>query len=149
VCVREVLDGVCGGDDLRVTLRLKVCMEHERGRLLTCAQSYGKNGCVQPLAFRERTAANFHSTSRQLLQVPTTGGEELKWVRYDASSARQRQQAYGADGRSARTDPRTGAGVGVRGDGPNQGEIDRQAAARDSVASAWKLGNRAPRSYFH
>lgn len=74
----------------------------------------------------------------QLLQVATTDGEELKWVRYEpAGSTMRRARGHGQP--ASRRD----------GDGPNQGEIDRQAAARDTVASAWRLGSRAPRSYFH
>ncbi len=77
----------------------------------------------------------------QLLQVPTADGEELEWIRYDPKRRQGAREPTGPTGSRAL--------AGVSGDGPDQREIDRQAAARDTVTSAWKLGNRAPRSYFH
>jgi hypothetical protein len=71
----------------------------------------------------------------QLLQMPTDDGEALEWVKYSPKSVRE--SVRGEEGGAA---PRVG---------PNQAVVDRNAAARDSIRSAWSLGDRAPRSYFH
>jgi hypothetical protein len=71
----------------------------------------------------------------QLLQMPTDDGEALEWVKYSPKS--ERESVRGEEGGAA---PRVG---------PNQAVVDRNAAARDSIRSAWSLGDRAPRSYFH
>ena len=63
----------------------------------------------------------------QLLQVPTDAGEALEWVKYAPVSAR----------------------AAVSRAGPDEAAMDRNAVARDSSRSAWRLGDRAPRSYFH
>lgn len=63
----------------------------------------------------------------QLLQMPTDDGEALEWVKYAPGSAR----------------------AAVSRAGPDEAVMDRNAAARDSIRSAWSLGDRAPRSYFH
>ena len=71
----------------------------------------------------------------QLLQMPTYDGEALEWVKYAPKSVSE--NVRGEEGGAA---PRVG---------PSQVVVDRNAAARDSIRSAWSLGDRAPRSYFH
>jgi len=73
----------------------------------------------------------------QLLQMPTDDGEELEWIHYTPTTSLGKARQIASP-----HSPETG-------DGPTQEDIDREFATRDSVRDAWRLGQRAPRSYFH